>query len=44
MKGIVPGVPEVVREALIVIAGAALAAFVVSRFPKFKQWVKDSWQ
>lgn len=43
MKAI-PTVPEIVREALIVVAGAALAAFVVSQFPQFKAWVKKSWE
>ena len=39
-----PSVPEVVREAVIVIAGAALAALVISMFPSFKAWVKKSWE
>lgn len=44
MKDLVPSVPEVVREAIIVVAGAALAALVVSQFPAFKTWVKKSWE
>jgi hypothetical protein len=35
---------DIVREAVIVVAGAALAAFIVSKFPQFKAWIKESWQ
>ena len=34
---------DIFREAVIVIAGAALAALVVSRLPGFKKWMKESW-
>lgn len=44
MSKAIPTVPEVVREAVIVIAGAALAAAVVSMFPSFKAWVKKAWE
>lgn len=44
MDKAIPSIPEVVREAVIVLAGAALAAAVVSMFPSFKAWVKKSWE
>lgn len=39
-----PTAPEVVREALIVVAGAAVAAVVVGYLPEFKAWLKRQWQ
>jgi len=36
---IIPTVPEVAREGLIVLGGLLLAAFVLSRFPKIRDWV-----
>lgn len=39
-----PSTAEVAREAVIVIAGAALAALVVGYFPEFKRWIKDQWK
>jgi ABC-type cobalt transport system substrate-binding protein len=39
-----PSSGEVVREALIVIGGAALAAVVVGYFPEFKAWLRNKWQ
>lgn len=44
MKAIIPSVPEVAREAVIVVGGAILAAFIVGQFPALKQWIKDQWQ
>lgn len=43
MKAI-PTAPEVIREALIVIAGAALAALVMSQLPGVKAWIKKAWE
>lgn len=40
---IIPTVPEIGREALIVIAGALLAALVMSQFPGVRRWIKDQW-
>ena len=42
MKGL-PTVSEISREALIVIAGALLAALVMSQFPSVRKWIKDQW-
>lgn len=44
MNKVIPTAPEIIREALIVVAGAALAALAVSMFPSFKAWVKKSWE
>lgn len=38
-----PTLPEVTREACIVLAGAVLAAFVIGRFPALRDWIKDQW-
>lgn len=38
---IVPRAPEVVREALIVIGGAVLAALLVSQVPALKRWLQQ---
>ncbi len=40
---IIPSVSEVAREAVIVVAGAALAALVVGYLPGFKAWLKQQW-
>lgn len=40
---IVPTIPEISREALIVIGGAILAALVMSQFPAVKTWIKAQW-
>jgi len=44
VKGIVPSAPAVAREALTVIAGALLAALVMSQFPSVKAWIKRAWE
>lgn len=44
MKQWIPAPGEVVREAIIVIAGAALAALVVGQWPELKAWIKERWQ
>lgn len=41
---VIPTAPEVIREALIVIAGAALAAMVMSQLPGVKAWIKKAWE
>lgn len=40
---IIPSFPEVAREALIVLAGAVVAAAVVGSIPALRQWLKDQW-
>jgi hypothetical protein len=44
MKSIIPTPVEIGREALIVLAGAILAAVVMSQFPPLKKWIRDQWQ
>lgn len=43
MKGIIPSGPEVLREALVVIAGALLAALIVGHVPPLKKLIQDNW-
>ena len=43
MKAIIPSVPEVGREALIVLAGALIAALIVGRVPAIRDWIKAQW-
>ena len=39
-----PRASDVIREAVIVVAGAFLAAWIMRQWPAGKQWIKDSWQ
>lgn len=41
---LLPTIPEIGREAIIVIAGALLAAAIMSQLPGLKAWIKDQWQ
>lgn len=43
MKSIVPTMPEIAREAIIVLGGAVLAAAVIALFPDLKAWMKAQW-
>lgn len=43
MKRILPTVPEVAREALIVVGGALVAAALVGLFPALRAWIKAQW-
>jgi hypothetical protein len=36
-------VPQIGREAVIVIGGAVLAALVMSYLPGLKKYIKDAW-
>ena len=40
---LLPTVPEVAREALIVIGGALIAALIVGQLPGVKAWIKKQW-
>lgn len=44
MKSWIPTVPEIAREALIVVGGALLAALIVGQVPAVRQWIKDQWR
>lgn len=39
-----PTVPEVAREALIVLGGAIIAAAIVGQLPALRDWIKAQWQ
>ena len=40
---LLPTLPEIGREALIVIGGALLAAFIISQLPPVKKYIKEAW-
>jgi hypothetical protein len=40
----VPTFPQISREALTVIAGALLAALIVSQLPPVKAYIRQAWQ
>jgi len=43
MKNIIPAAPDVLREALIVIGGAIIAAAVMGQVPALREWIKTQW-
>lgn len=46
MKGaasIIPSGGAIAREAVTVLAGAILAAFIVGQFPQVKAWIREQW-
>ena len=42
IAAIIPTGPQVAREAVIVLAGVLIAAFIISRFPALKKFVGDA--
>lgn len=42
LKEIIPTGPQVAREALIVLGGVLIAAWILSRFPALKKFVTDA--
>jgi hypothetical protein len=42
IRSIIPTGPQVAREALIVLGGVLIAAFIISRFPALKKFVGDN--
>jgi FlaG/FlaF family flagellin (archaellin) len=38
-----PSSTQIVREAITVIAGAMLAAFIIGQIPQAKAWIKQQW-
>ena len=36
-------VPQIGREAVIVLGGALLAALILRQLPGVKAWIKDAW-
>ena len=39
----IPSSKEVIREAVIVLGGAVLAALIVGQLPQVKAWMKAQW-
>lgn len=39
-----PSVREVAHSALVTIAGAIVAAWLVRQSPELRQWLRESWQ
>lgn len=39
----IPKMPELARETLIVLGGAIVAAFIVGRFPALRDWMRAQW-
>ena len=44
MKNLIPSLPEMGREAIIVLAGAIIAAAIIGQLPGVKTWIKAQWQ
>ena len=42
IKTYLPSVPQVSREAITVLAGVLIAAYIISRFPKLKTFVEGN--
>lgn len=42
IASLIPTGPQVAREALIVLGGVLIAAFVISRFPSLQKFVSDN--
>lgn len=42
LKTIIPTGPQVAREAIVVLAGVLIAAFILSRFPALQKFVTDN--
>lgn len=42
LSKIIPTGPEVAREAIVVLAGVLIAAFILSRFPGLQKFVNDN--
>ena len=43
MKNILPTGSAIVREGLIVLGGAILAALVIGQLPSLRDWIKAQW-
>lgn len=39
----IPGVQHIVHEALVVLAGAVIAAAVIGQLPPVREWIKRQW-
>ncbi len=43
LPAIIPKPVEVGREAVIVVAGALLAALIIGQLPGVREWIKRQW-
>jgi hypothetical protein len=43
MARLIPKPTEIGREALLVIAGAVVAAFIIGQVPGVRDWIKRQW-
>lgn len=43
MNKLIPSLPEIGREALIVLGGALLAALIAGQIPGLRDWIKAQW-
>lgn len=43
LKNIIPAPADVGKEAIIVIAGALVAALVIGQLPGLRDWIKAQW-
>lgn len=39
----IPKPAEITREAIIVMGGALLAAFIIGNMPSVREWIKTQW-
>jgi hypothetical protein len=39
----IPKAPELIRETLVVIGGAIIAAAIVGSLPALRDWIKTQW-
>lgn len=42
MKSVIPTLPEIGREAVVLIAGALVAAWIVHQLPALKNYIKGA--
>ena len=42
MSNVLPSAPEVLRESLVLIGGAILAALTLSQMPELRRWIADN--
>jgi len=43
MVKVIPAWQEVAREAIIVMGGALVAAFIIGQLPQLRDWMKNQW-
>lgn len=43
LKAVIPAPTDIGREAIVVIAGALIAAFVIGQLPAVREWIKTQW-